>query len=781
MRSAWYLAASIISCAALVPAAAAQEARRIVIADGPLAEAIAALSRQTGISIGTSGALPPIKVKGFSARLTVEQALRRILQGSGYIARPVARGAYRIERAPIASRPPAARPLPRPQPLPPPSEEILYPDILVTATKREADGFELPYSISTILPGDLAGTAGHIGTGTMVAFANGINKTNMGPGRNRLFIRGVADSPFNGPSQSTVALLLGDARINFDAPDPHLSLVDIVRVEVLKGPQGPLYGTGVLGGIYRVVPRAPDPAATSLQLGTGLGLTSGGAISHASDVVANLPLSGSLALRGVAYHERRGGWIDDPQRRRENVNSVQTSGGRLALQWTPDDWSFELNGTAQVLRAADSQYAAGPQGYVRETEVAEPHTGDFVAAQTAAERDFGDIKLRFNAAYVRHDFTNQFDATLANSLSEDGSIQVYQEERESSLSSQELRLSENHGQFRWLLGVNHLLADSELDWGIGSDPANVDRNDAYLKRHRELALFGDASLELTPGVTASAGLRLFHSRTEEFERFDEDGRHVHTTGLTPSASLAWHPSPGTMTWLRYSSAQRPGGLNPSAVEEPFAFSADRLHSYELGARLRRLDKRLTVEANLFALTWTDIQSDILLPSGLIGTANFGRAHNFGGEVLVGWRDSGFAAEAGATYQHGDIYADTSVFGRVDDAHLPAIPRLKAHARLSAALFSKGETSLRTGGTVQYTDQTRLSFDPALNRQTDSHAVFGAFVQFDNGRFRWTLSGENLTNNQADTFGFGNPFSIRQIAHRTPLRPRTVMLRMEWRN
>lgn len=781
MRSAWYLAASIVSCAALVSPAVAQEARQIVIADGSLAEAIAALSRQTGVSIGTLGALPPIKVKGFSARLTAEQALRRILQGSGYIARPVARGAYRIERAPTASRPPARRPAPRPEPLPPPSEEVLYPDILVTATKREADGFDLPYSISTILPGDLAGTAGHVGTGTIVAFANGINKTNMGPGRNRLFIRGVADSPFNGPSQSTVALLLGDARINFDAPDPHLSLVDIARVEVLKGPQGPLYGTGVLGGIYRVVPRAPDPKATSLQLGTGLGLTSGGAISHASDVVANLPIGGSLAMRGVAYHERSGGWIDDPQRGRENVNSVQISGGRLALQWTPMDWRFELNGAAQVLRAADSQYAAVPQGYVRETKVAEPHTGDFALAQAAAERDFGDVKLRFNAAYVRHDYTNQFDATPSSSIGAGEPIQVYQEKRDSTLLSQELRLSESHGRFQWLLGVNHLVTDSELDWGLGSDPANVDKNDAYLKRHRELALFGDASLDLAPGVTASAGLRLFHSRTEEFERFDEDPRHAHTTGLTPSASLAWRPDPGTMTWMRYSSAQRPGGLNPSAVEEPFAFSSDKLQSYELGVRLRRLDNRLTLEGNLFALTWSDIQSDILLPSGLIGTANFGRAHNFGGEVLVNWRDSRIAAEAGATYQHGDIYAETSVFGRVDDAHLPAIPRLKAHARLSVPLFTEGKTSLRTGGTAQYTDRTRLSFDPTLNRQTDSHAVFGAFVQFDRGNFRWTLSGENLTNSQADTFGFGNPFSVRHIAHRTPLRPRTVMLRMEWRN
>ena len=781
MKSAWYLAASLIACTALPPQAEAQEARRIVIADGTLAQAIAALSRQTGISIGTLGPLPAIRVKGFTARMTVEQALARLLQGSGYIARPVARRAYRIERAPLAKRPQPVKPAPPPRPLPPPAEDVIYPDILVTATKREADSFELPYSISTILPGELTGTAGHVGTGAIVAFTNGINKTNQGPGRNRLFIRGVADSPFNGPSQSTVALLLGDARINFDAPDPHLSMVDIARVEVLKGPQGPLYGTGVLGGIYRMVPRAPDPGSATLQMGSGLGLTSGGGTSHASDLIVNVPLTGDLAMRAVAYHERTGGWIDDPVSERENINPVNTTGGRLAFQWTPSDWTVALTGAAQRLRAADSQYATGAAGYDRTPRMAEPHGGDFGAMQAAVERSFDDVRLRITAAYIRHDFTNQFDAEYSDTTLGEGQQKVYQEEREHSLSSQELRLSESVGRFQWLIGFNHLFANSEMDWGVGTDPADVDRDDAYLKSHRELALFGDASLELVPGLTASGGLRLYHSRTEEFERFDEGARHTEAFGLTPSASLAWRPNPGTMTWLRYSSAQRPGGINPSAESGPLAFATDKLQSVELGARFKRLKNRLTLEANLFALTWADIQSDILLPSGLIGTANFGRAHNFGGEMLVNWRSTALAAEAGATYQHGDIYAEESVFGRVDDAQLPVIPRFKAHARFAAPLLSRGPTSLRVGAAVQYIDQTRLSFDPALNRLTDSHAVFGAFIQLDRGKLRWSLSGENLINNGADTFGFGNPLSIQRERQRTPLRPRTVMLRMEWRN
>ena len=81
--------------------------------------------------------------------------------------------------------------------------------------------------------------------------------TSLGPGRNKIYIRGVADSSFNGPSQSIVGQYLGDVRLTFNAPDPDLQLYDMRRVELLEGPQGTLYGTGSLGGILRLVPNGP--------------------------------------------------------------------------------------------------------------------------------------------------------------------------------------------------------------------------------------------------------------------------------------------------------------------------------------------------------------------------------------------------------------------------------------------------------------------------------------------------------------------------------------------
>src|SRR6201999_4194793 len=89
--------------------------------------------------------------------------------------------------------------------------------------------------------------------------------TNLGSGRNKIFVRGLSDGSFTGKTQSTVGLYLDDVPITYNAPDPDLRLVDIDRVEVLRGPQGTLYGSGSMGGIVRIVTARPDTTGFSAQ------------------------------------------------------------------------------------------------------------------------------------------------------------------------------------------------------------------------------------------------------------------------------------------------------------------------------------------------------------------------------------------------------------------------------------------------------------------------------------------------------------------------------------
>lgn len=210
------------------------------------------------MSVGTSGALPQVITRPVHGARSARAALDRLLAGTGLVAVPAGEGVFRIEPAPAPREhrhPPAAAPA---SSLPEAPSEII-----VTGTKRSLAAFDVPFGISvvTLASGRAAGSIP--GTAATLATISEVTLTNQGPGRDRLFIRGVADSPFNGPSQTTVSQFLDDARISFSAPDPDLRLVDIARVEILAGPQGTLYGTGSLGGIYRIVPAKPDSSRLS--------------------------------------------------------------------------------------------------------------------------------------------------------------------------------------------------------------------------------------------------------------------------------------------------------------------------------------------------------------------------------------------------------------------------------------------------------------------------------------------------------------------------------------
>ena len=297
-----------VSILAATPAAAQQKQTRITIQSGSLKRALSDLARQTGISVGYVGMLPETRVKGFSAHLDTRAALEKIVANAPILVRQVGPQTFRLEPRMAMKRPTVAMPIQERAARA--DQEFDVQDIIVTASKREADVFSLPISLTTFDLDTPSSRTGLTGTADVVRGTTGLTSTNMGPGLNRLFIRGVADGPFNGPSQATVGIFLNDARVNFDTPDPDLKLVDVQRVEVIKGPQGALYGTGALGGVYRIVARKAE-FGDAYSLGVAeLGTTQNGGVNMAASAVANAPLTNNLATRVIGYAERASGWIE---------------------------------------------------------------------------------------------------------------------------------------------------------------------------------------------------------------------------------------------------------------------------------------------------------------------------------------------------------------------------------------------------------------------------------------------------------------------------------------
>lgn len=770
-----FTSAALLSASILAAAPAAAQTK-ITVPSGSLRSALSAVARQTGISVGYVGVLPEARVQGFSARLDPYEALERIVAKSPIIVRQVGPRTFRLEmRAPMSQR--ASRASQGSAKLEA-AREFDVQDIIVTASKREADVFSLPISLTTYDLDNPGGRNGLIGTADVVRGTTGLTSTNMGPGLNRLFIRGVADGPFNGPSQATVGIFLNDARVNFDTPDPDLKLVDVQRVEVIKGPQGALYGTGALGGVYRIVARKAElDAVYSLGMAE-VGHTQNGSLNVSGSAVTNLPLAPNLAARFVGYAERTSGWIDDVGRTQNNVNDVATYGARSHLRWQPE--KFEINAllNIQMTTASDSQYADAEKGaYIRSTHFPEPHQNDFYGGQINIARPLGAVKATLTSSFTHHHLTTSFDASAAAAqLGRVGSL-LYKEARGQDITSNEVRLLDDRGRLQWLMGAKYLYARSDLSWGIGG-PQETDTLDAYDKAYQEYAVFGDVSLAVTRTLRLMAGARLFHVGSREFESVTDEQVKTRYWRINPSISLSWRPNEDGHIWISYSTGTRPGGLNPSALEEPFSFQSDSLSSMEIGFRRRGVFRKFEVEGALYRFNWRNIQSDILLSSGLVGTLNVGRAHNMGIELLTRWNGDAVFAEAGVTVQFGDLYSSNTYLGAIEDARLPTIPRYRGHAKVSL-LLPFGSSQSRIGASFDYTGSTHLSFDPRLDRRTRPYSNVDMFFETKVGGIEWSLTCGNVLNVKADSFAYGNPFSVQSVRQTNPIRPRTLSLRAAW--
>src|SRR3546814_3797556 len=124
-------------------------------------------------------------------------------------------------------------------------------EIIVTASKTDLPHSHFAGVVTQLDGGDLA-FGGERGMDSILSRTASVSSTHLGPGRNKLFIRGIADSSFTGPTQSTVGQHFGDIRLSYNAPDPDLRPYDIDTVEILEGPPGTFYGSGSLGRLISV-------------------------------------------------------------------------------------------------------------------------------------------------------------------------------------------------------------------------------------------------------------------------------------------------------------------------------------------------------------------------------------------------------------------------------------------------------------------------------------------------------------------------------------------------
>ncbi|MCB2078244.1 MAG: TonB-dependent receptor [Novosphingobium sp.] len=703
--------------------------------------------------------------------MNVEQALQRLLAGTGYRARKVGETAWRIERvaAPVpvvrdpADAPPDATLSPAPPPVP----------IIVTGTKQDRLLLDLPMAVSTVTmaPHHRADPASN--TGTVMSEMEGLALTALGPGRNRMFVRGVSDSAFNGESQSTVAVVLDDSRVTYAAPDPDIRLVDVERVEVLKGPQGSLYGIGALGGIYHIVTRRPDLGDASLVASAGAMTTRSGTTGLSGSVTANLPLvHDAVAVRLVGYTTKEPGWIDTGARR--NANSTRVTGARGGLGIDlGGDWRADFSGFAQWVESRDSRYVYEPRTLERPAQEAEPHDNDLRHIAARIARTTHNVDIVLSTGMTWHEVGDTLDATVG---AEDFGVPdplLLEDSRDYRVWDNEARISGHWDDYSWLVGMSHVQSRQKNIWDLTARSGvalviDDDRRTTY-----DTALFGNVTVPLATGVSAEGGLRAFRSVTRE-TRLLSDGpvtRKRERNGMTPSLALSWQPSADQLLFVRYGSAFRQGGSDIGPDGQLETLKSDELATVEMGWR-QQLGRRGSLDIGAWYSWWENLQSDLLEENGLIETANAGDATIYGWEVSASfdphptWR-----IEAGGNFTMAKLTDNTLGF-EIGDRHLPAVPEYTFRASVRHD-FPLGPANAWVRVRARYVGPSHLSFDPELDREMGNYFETGAEFHARTGNFELAVAADNLFGSKADLFSFGNTLRLREMEQFTPQRPRTI--------
>ena len=460
--------------------------------------------------------------------------------------------------------------------------------VVVTATLREQELADVPFSIAAPTAQELR-ERGAETIEDIAANVAGFSVQNLGPGQSQVAIRGASagqiarDQP---GVKEQAGVYLDDTPISLSLFTPDLDLFDLSRVEVLRGPQGTLFGSGSVSGTVRYITNQPELGIRSTFGETGASWIGGGGGGATAKLGANVPLGDRAAARVALYHNEIAGYMDAVQPDftvNDDVNSGRRTGLRAALRFEPNErFSITPRLIYQTVRMdgwnrIDAyNILANPYTTTREpvtlgereqfTQMEEPFTDDFVLGDLNARWMLGSTSLTSITSYTHRDILVVRDAGALTSSITGGSIgleeDVYtldaplDDATISKVLTQEVRLAGAMPQARWLVGGFY--STNTRDYGqsliVNGFQAATDIPTEGLRAQRDelfysdlsyeltqSALFGEATATLLPRLDLTAGLRYYNFSEDRKQIFDGIFAHDNTgTALvsTPGSTEA---------------------------------------------------------------------------------------------------------------------------------------------------------------------------------------------------------------------------------------------------
>lgn len=536
--------------------------------------------------------------------------------------------------------------------------------IIVTAQKRgEQSLLDVPISIS-VLGGDRLDSSPAQGLAEELYKVPGVSIQDGGISSGILIaIRGVSAAA----GSSTVGYYVDDVPFGLvsTAILPDVSAYDLERVEVLRGPQGTLYGVNSINGVVRILTKDANLDEVEFKArGSVSGTKGAGKLNYRGDAAVSVPLiSEKLAVRGVVGYTRQGGWIDNAIE--EDANDGELINYRLKVNAQPaEKLSVELTVSGSRDEFGGPSFAADNGASPAITD--QPITADVQSYGASLVYDFSDVTIRSSTSYAEYENSTNLDFLNVENL-----LTVYNAE----VFSQEIQVHSTYeGPWQWSLGGIYRDAEDTIRQNL---LFTVPRHEFLLGNSSEsFAFFGEVTRSFfDEKLEVTAGARYFDDSTtgnELISVIPTPGRPLINTEadfdkITPRFAATFYPNDNVTFYASYSEGFRSGfdqnAFVISVVPGFLPVQADTLKNYEIGSKGSLAGGRLTYDLAVYYIDWEDIQQRLAVATaGTVVSAVINGSNASGMGVDFGFNLQPIAGlDLGGSVSWNDLRFDADVF------------------------------------------------------------------------------------------------------------------------
>lgn len=571
---------------------------------------------------------------------------------------------------------------------------VVLEEIVVTADRQNAIEIQkAPIAISVVNTEELS-RQGAQGYSDYLEATPSVFLQESGPGQNQFVIRGMSISNFNHTTlhdRSLVSVYLDDTPISLQGNTPDLKIFDLERVEIIRGPQGTLYGASAMAGNIRFITKKPQFDGFSATAETTVSQSAEGGTDYSVRGMANLPVSDTVALRLNAYQADNSGYIDNVGLNKKDANGDRSTQARAVLRFQPSqDLTIDAShtfarlrteGTPDVRRFLDDP---SPDFTTNNVNMPEEYNDDFNLSNVTASYQFDAAELISSTSYIDRDFDRITSGQYLVGRRGLGMDHIPWDDIDSrnniqntlTTFAQEIRLqSSGEGRLKWITGLYYEHTDRSqvqdvptagydqnafqgllVDLGLTSSDLGTPHDDDPFYgdtqiKERQWAVFGEMTYTLLPKLDVTVGARYFDHK-QDFDLyfagilgidFDTFGpltvnETLEDNDINPRLRFSYQAADNVMFFAEAAQGFRLGGTNqplPVSCGEsgPLTFDSDSVWTYQLGEKSSWLDDRLVVNLTAYLNDWENVQTNRELDEcSYLYTTNGGKIRGHGLEL-----------------------------------------------------------------------------------------------------------------------------------------------------